>query len=387
MRRRLPLLLPILILVVGGLGMRGLRGLRAEPDRQPRPRVVPSVEVQTVRLAAHRLVVRTQGTVSPRTSSRLVAEVGGRVVRVSDHFRPGSFFEEGDTLLVLDDRDLRVTLAQAQEALVAAQLRLALEDQERSVAAQEWESFEGGPPSDLVLRRPQLASARAAVASAQTLVDKARRDLDRSRLVAPYDGRIRSKNVDLGDVLAPGTVAATVYAVDYAEIRLPIPDSDLAYLDLPLGFRAQPRDHGPRVVLRCNFAQREGQWEGFIERSEAEIDSRTRMVHLVARVADPYGRNTGTTTPLAVGMFVQAEILGREVEGIRIPTAALRPDSTVLVVDAQDRIDIREVEVLQRGRRDTILAGGLEDGERICLSPLSAVVEAMRVQPVGESER
>ena len=152
---------------------------------------------------------------------------------------------------------------------------------------------------------------------------------------APYTGRIRTKSVDVGQFVSRGAPVARVYAVDYAEVRLPIPDAELAYVDLPLAFRGQAGDaKGPKVTLRAQFAGREHTWQGRIVRTEAEIDPQSRMVQAVARVADPYGQGGRPgRPPLAVGMFVEAEIEGRWTSSVVLPRVALRGGDTVYVID------------------------------------------------------
>ena len=162
----------------------------------------------------------------------------------------------------------------------------------------------------------------------------------------------------------------------------PLPDSDLAYLDLPLVYRGQSSKKGPRVTLRANFAGKAHEWEGRIVRTEGEIDSMSRMVHAVAQVTDPYGRGKDPDRPpLAAGLFVEAEIQGRKVENvILLPRAALRENDRVLVVDSEERLRFREVDLLRVTREEVVVQGGLKAGERVCLSPLEAVTDGMKVR-------
>ncbi len=194
---------------------------------------------------------------------------------------------------------------------------------------------------------------------------------------------MRDKQVDLGQFVNRGAPLATIYAVDYAEIRLPLPDGELAFVDLPFGYRGD-RDGaaGPEVVLRADFAGRVHEWKGRIVRTEGEIDPKSRMVHAVARVQDPYGRGEDPERPpLAAGMFVQAEITGRAVEAAAVlPRAALRDDDRVIVIDAEDRLRFRDVEILRATQNEVVITSGLEDGDRVCLSMLAAVTDGMQVR-------
>jgi len=250
------------------------------------------------------------------------------------------------------------------------------------VAREEWEDLGGGEPPDLTARVPQLENARASVEAAEANLDRAERDLDRTEVRAPFAGRVRDKRVDLGQFVTAGTELGTIYAIDRAEIRLPLPDDDLAYLDLPLVYRGESAGRGPRVVLSADFAGKRHSWEGRIVRTEGEIDPATRMVHAVASVSDPYGRGDDPARPpLAVGMYVEAEIEGTVAgNAIVLPRAALRNDGRMLIVDGEGRIRFRDVEVLRSTRQQVIVSSGLAAGDRVVVSPLDAVTDGMLVR-------
>jgi RND family efflux transporter MFP subunit len=219
------------------------------------------------------------------------------------------------------------------------------------------------------------------VAAAEAALERAERNLDRTRIRAPYAGRVRSKRVDMGQYVTPGVSVATVYAVDAAEVRLPLPDDELAYLDLPLDYRGGGTSgSNPGVVLRAEYGGRVHEWKGSIVRTEGEIDPKSRMVHVVASVPDPY-REVPGRPPLAVGMFVQAEIRGRTARDVAVlPRAAMRSDGRVWVVDDEDRLRFRDVTVLRADREVVLIADGLRDGERVCLSPMEAATDGMQVR-------
>jgi RND family efflux transporter MFP subunit len=384
----LKILLPIVVLAVAGLAAWAMIASRPEPEVRAPEVPVPLVRAVEVELSDRVLTVESQGTVSPRTESVLVPEVAGRVIEVSPSFVSGGFFEAGEVLLRIDPHDYREALVQARAAVAQAELRVAMEQAEADVARREWEDLgEQGEAPPLTARVPQLAEAEAALAAARSAVSSAERNLDRTEIRAPFDGRVRQKQVDVGQYVAPGTPIGTVYAVDYAEIRLPLPNADLAFVDLPLVFRGDAADaRGPEVVLRADFAGRTHEWRGRIVRTEGEIDPRTRMVHAVARVKDPYGHGDDPgRPPLAVGLFVQAEITGQTAKDVAIlPRSALRDDGTVLVVDEEDRLRIRPVEVLRAARGEVVISSGLANGERVCLTSLAAVSDGMRVRVAEE---
>jgi len=388
MTRPMQVLLPLLVIAAGGLGAWGLIASRDKPEMlNPEP-PIPLVRVQPTRLQSLQLTVISQGTVRPRTQSVLVPEVSGRVTEIAASFVPGGFFEEGEVLVRIDPHDYRQAVIQARAAVARAELRLALEQAEADVVRREWADLGRGDASALTLREPQLAEARAALASAGAAAEKSRRDLERTELRAPYAGRVREKRVDRGQFVNRGTPLGTIYAVDYAEIRLPLPDRELAFIDLPLVYRGQgEQEQGPEVLLSSNFAGKIHHWRGRLVRTEGEIDPQSRMVHTVARVKDPYARGElPGQPPLAVGMFVDAEILGRVVDAVALlPRAVLRDGNQVLVVDDDDRLRFRTVSVLRVTREEIIVDSGLAEGERVCLTPLAAVTEGMRVRTTEAS--
>ena len=387
MNKLLKVVLPIFVIGIGAAIGLAMIWSRAEPEKRRVEPLVPLVRVHHVVLQDVRLKVNSQGTVSPRTESVLVPEVSGRIIEVSPSFASGGFFEAGGLLLRVDPHDYRQALVQARSAVAQAELRRALELAEAEVAREEWTELGEGSATPLTLREPQLAEAEAALAAAHAAAEQARRNLERTEIRAPYAGRVREKLVDLGQFVARGAPLATIYAVDYAEIRLPLPDSDLAFVELPLGYRGEQDDaSGPEVVLQANFAGRVHEWRGRIVRTEGVIDPKSRYVHTVARVRDPYGRGDDPDRPpLAVGMFVKAEILGRSVEDAAVlPRAALRGDGRVLVVDADERLRFRAVGILRSTRDEVIVSSGLNDGDRVCLSTLAAVTDGMRVRIVED---
>ena len=380
--RTLQVVLPLAVL--GGAGFAAVTMIRARPPVEIQAPVVtpPGVRVEEVTLRDVPLSVTSQGTVRPRTESQLVTEIAGRVTWVAPSFAGGGFFELGDVLVKIDPFDYQQAVVSARSQLAQARLRLAQEEAEAEVAVREWEELGRGDPRELTLRKPQLEEARASVAGAEANLERAKRDLERAEIGAPYAGRIRQKNVDIGQFVRVGDAVATIYAVAVAEVRLPLPDDQLAYLDLPLSYRGGSDQPRPRVTLRATFAGEAHEWQGWIVRTESEIDPVSRMVHAVAEVSDPYtpGPNQ-SRPPLAVGMYVEAEIAGRTARDVAVvPRAALRGRDRVLVVDAQDRLSFREIDIL-RATTDTIyVQRGLAEGDLVVVSPLDTPTEGMRVQ-------
>ena len=382
----LRIILPILVLAGAGYATVTIIRNRPAPETRAAEIPLPLVETMEAGYSNVTLSVFAEGTVAPRTVSELTPEVSGRVIDVAESLVVGGFFEKGDLLLRLDSRDYELAVTRSQAAIAQAKLRLETERQEAAVAMEEWELLGSGRPTPLAMREPQIAEALAALASAEAASQQAAYDLERTVVRAPFAGRVRQERVDVGQFVARGNSVATLYAVDAAEVRLPIPDSELAFLDLPLAYRddevAIGSLRGPRVILRSEFAGRRHEWRGTIVRTEGEIDPRTRMVHAIARVEDPYARGKDPNRPpLAVGMFVEAEIIGRSSGRVMVlPRTVLRGADRVLIVDDADHVRFRQVELFRLERDRILVKSGIEEGDRIIVSPLENAVDGMQVQ-------
>ena len=309
--------LPLLVLGIAILGSIGLVSVRPAVSTETPARLSPLVRVIQAQARTVELRVEAQGSVLPRTETTRVAEVSGRIPWVSPSLASGGFLREGDELVHIDPTDYRLAVERSEAALDRAESALALA---RAAAKRRRTLAERGVASPAAVDDAdhQERAAEAGLREAKVTLEQARRDLDRTVVTSPFIGRVREKHVDVGQFVTRGTPIARVYAVDFAEIRLPIPDDEVAFVDLPVAYRdAGAADSGPEVVLRSRFAGREHRWLGRIVRTEGEIDPRTRMIHAVARVEDPYGRGDEPgRPPLAVGMFVDAEVQGRVVPGV-----------------------------------------------------------------------
>lgn len=384
----LKILLPVATLAVASMWAWKIFNDRPVVETRPPEIPVPVIRTVSVELQTLRLTVMSQGTVAPRTQTTLFPEIAGRVLQVSPSLADGGFFEAGAELLRIDPTDYRLQVVQAEAQIAQAKLSLETEEAQAEVARKEWQSLGEGEAPPLLRRVPQIARAKAALSSARAALAQAERNLEKTRINAPFAGRVLRKNVDIGQYVTPGTSVATIYSVDYAEIRLPLPDEELAYVDLPLSYRGDgSRKRQPVVLLRTEFGQRQHSWTGRIVRTDGTIDPQTRMIHAIAQVADPYGRGPDPDRPpLAVGMFVEAEIQGRLMQDVvALPRAALRGEDQVLVVDSESKLRFRRVNVVRLERERVLIDSGLEEGELVSLATLATVVDGMKVQVQEDS--
>lgn len=376
------IVLPLLIVLVG-FGLAALL-VATGPSLEPKPAsvVAPLVRVMQVNPQTIQLRTYTHGTVVPRTESELIPEVDGRVVEVSPVLVSGGFFEKDDLLLRIDPIDYEVGREQALagKARAESDLQNAQTDLRRQKDLRTRGATSDSQRDDAQNR---VAIAEATLREANARLASAQRDLARTKILAPYKGRVRNEQVDVGQFVRRGNPIATLYAVDYAEIRLPVQDQELAFLDLPLAVSAATSS-AASVILRAQFAGAEHTWEGEVVRTEGELDPATRMVQVVARVADPYLARD-ERPPLAVGLFVDAEIMGSTVPNVvRLPRVAMRGDDRVLVVDDDSRLRYRDVTVLRREPEEVLVSSGLSAGDWVCISALQTVSEGMQVRVSDE---
>lgn len=359
-----------------------------EPRKYPRYESAPKVEVQTLHPQSYQVWLNTQGTVQARTQSDLVSQVRGKVISISPEFRPGGFFEEGDVLMEIDRRDYEMEMRISSAQLAQAKVRLSEEEASAEQALADWKRLNlDEDPTDLVLRKPQLNEAQANVDSAQARLELAQLNLERTTIRAPYAGRVLYKQVDLGQYVSPGNSLARIYAVDYAEIRLPLSERQLAYIDLPELYRGDTETamDGPEVTLTWTVGNEAYDWEGKIVRPEGAIDTRSRQLFVVAQVENPYGKQADGKPPFKVGSFVQATIRGNLLENVFvIPREQYRKNEYVLIVDENNKLRRREIFVEWGDDENLVVSSGLSKGEKVCLTPMNFPVEGMDVEVVSE---
>jgi RND family efflux transporter MFP subunit len=380
----LPLALIVLSIVAVVVMVSVAKGKR--PDRKEE--VNPAVRIDAIpaEVASLNFSVYSQGTVKPRTETALVAEVPGQIVSVSENFIAGGFFRKGEVLLQIDPSDYETGLLRAQAALAARKAQLSEQQARSDQALKDWNNLgREGEPSELTLRIPQLAEARAAVQAAEAELQEAERDLKRTRIKVPYDGLVRSKLVDVGQYVAPGTPLGVTFSIDKAEIRLPLSNSDLAFLALPSATRLD-RAHRVPVTLTADGAVTGGEWKAEIVRTEGVVDEASRVIYAVAEVVDPYGvLGLSRQAELKMGSFVRAEIQGLRADDVVVlPRSVLRPDDTVLVANAERKLEIRPVTVVRAEPRKVYISEGVEGGELIVTTSMDAPIPGTQLAVTGE---
>jgi RND family efflux transporter MFP subunit len=375
------------LVLFGVIGYLVLTAQKPELKKIKPPTPKPMVRTINVSPGPREIQIKGEGTVQPLREIQLIPQVSGKVVFMSEDLVNGGQFRQGDTLLRIDPVDYRlaVTLAQAQVKDSESKLRLA--EEEAAAAREEWRLLHAGDsqkreePPPLVLKEPQLEAAKAKLAADRADLQKAQLNLERTELKAPFDGRVAEETVDLGQYVAPGQVLAKLYSTEAAEIVVPLEDKYLSWFHVP-GFT--PGNHrGSAVTVRATVAGQERTWKGRVVRAEGKLDERTRMVNVVVRVDHPYK----TKPPLAVGLFVTVEIAGRVLpRAAIIPRSALREGDVVWVVDGDNYLSFRQVEVATRQEDEVMVENGLKNGESVVISSLKVVTDGMAVKPVCDTE-
>ena len=374
--------LPIIILLAAVVVMVVLIMNKPKPDIKEVNEKAFLVDVMPIAITDITYTVRSQGSVVPKVQSALTSQVSGIIESVSDVFVTGGMFNAGDILVTLEQSDRKTELKLAQAELARAQAAYELELARGKVAEEEWRSVgrSASATPELGLRKPQLDSEKANLQAAQANLERAKRNLDRTVIRAPYNGMILQKNVDIGQFVNTGMVLAQLASTDVAEVRLPLTDNDLAYLNLA-------SSKVGNVMLRANVGGRLTQWPARLTRDEGVLNSQNRVIYAIAEVRDPYARHANTAHHvLRYGTFVRAEITGLSADNmVVLPRNLVRLDGTVLLVDDENRIEIRDVEVQRADDDDIYISAGLQVGEQIITSAVPNAYAQMPVRLAGDA--
>ncbi len=385
-RSFLKVVLPIVVLAIGAGATMALVKSRKPPQRVERPVLGPLVEVREVRLSDVRLEVVGQGEISPRVSVELAPQVTGRVVEVSPSMVSGGRFRAGTTLFTIEARDYELAVERGRAAVASAETLLEREAAEAAAAGAEWDEVHlGEEPPSLLVREPQIREARARLAAAEADLALAELNLERTRVSLLFDGLVVDESVDPGQLVVSGQRVATVYGTDAVEIRVPLDDGELAWFELPGNVRPDgAASSGPPARVSADFAGARHTWRGRVDRLEGRVDARSRMVHVVVLVENPFAGTEGRP-PLLAGTFVDVVIEGHEVEdAVVVSRHALREGGKVWVVEG-DVLEIRDVRVLRRERDRVLIGSGLKAGEKIVTSSLDVVTDGMQVRTADAS--
>ena len=386
-------LLPLIILAA--CGWTGWWLITHKPElkaMETRP-VLVSVEGITLKKTTYPVRVASQGAVQPRTRSTLLPEVAGMIVEVSHSFRPGGFFEKGEVLVKLDPVDYETGVTVAKAAVALAKVTVAEEEAKAEQALENWKALgRQGAPGELVARAPQVARARADLAAAEARVVKAERDAQRTIIRAPYAGQVLEQSADVGQYVTPGTTLGKVFATDFVEVRLPLPERESQHVQLPERYRdATETLPAANVKLRTTAAGKSVTWNGRLVRVESALDAETRQTTAVAQIDNPFAKRPDGAPPLKIGQFIEAEIEGAALNDVFIISrAAVRAGDEIILITPQNTLKRMFVEPIFGTEKHIVVSANAakapKEGDVLCLTPIPFPADGARVSPVIDGQ-
>ena len=352
------------------LGAIGLGSMKPPPQTKDLPDAAPLVAIATLEAFDADFRIASQGTVRPRTETILSAEIAGAIISISPKFIAGGVFAKGEELMRIDPTNYAAAVDRSEAVLIQRQIEF---DGAEKLRSQGYRA------------ESEYASAVAALAAARADLINAQRNLERTTISLPYDGMVRSKDADLGQYVNAQTKLGVTFATDFAEIRLSLTDQDLAFVDLPdaADISESGSVYGPAVILSAIQKGQARTWMARIVRTEGVVDEQSRVTYAVAGVEDPYKLTTRSMveSPLPMGTFVAAEIVGLKFSNVvRVPRIALRSNSQLMIVDSDNSLRLRHVDVLRSDAEYAYLKGGAVAGDRVSLTTIASPIDGMKVR-------
>tara|TARA_R110000737_G_scaffold53907_12_gene75831 strand:- start:1824 stop:3041 length:1218 start_codon:yes stop_codon:yes gene_type:complete len=375
--RNKQVIIPFVILIAGILIFVLFSSMKKPPEEKKDVDNTPIVAVEAISLAPMTLQVDSYGVVKPKYETELVAQVSGQIVELSATFVRGGFVKKGQLLARIDPNDYEAALIDAEATMASAQASLETERAQGQVAEQEWKRITNTAPTQLSLRKPQLAQEIARVKSAQASILRAKRNLERTEIRAPYDAMIDSRNVGLGSFVGMGSMVGKLLGTANAEVRLPVADNQLEFL--------VAQGKGASVNLVGTFAGRETVWSAKIARSEGVIDSKSRMSYLVAEISDPYAlTEKNNNTPIRFGSYIKANILGIELAQAASVPRYLVENSRVALLDSESKLHYSAVTIVRQDGQNVIISSGVTDGDQLIVSALDYPIDGMKLALIAD---
>ena len=384
MSKLLKVIVPVIIIIAGFAVMKVLYLSRSEPKKEVK--ADPGILVKTFEAVVEDkiIIVNGTGTVNSSQEISLIPQISGRVTYVAPDLSVGGHFKKDAVLFEIEDIDYVLALEQANAARANAEFELAKIQSSASIARTEWERLDLGSeeePNPLVLYGPQLANARAALSSSIAAVDQAKLALDRTKIKAPFNARVKSESIDIGQYVKSGSSVAVLTGTDTVEINVPMPAKDLQWLNVPIHGK---KLNGPEATVSINIGRQSYKWHGHVLRTTGEVDPKSRMMHIVVEVQDPYGlkdRKDAGRPALVIGAFVNVTIKGKTLMNVlEIPRIAFRDNSTVWLMDDQGMLKIKEVKEVRIERDKVIISEGIIEGNMIVLTNISGAADGMKLR-------
>jgi len=389
MGRLIAIIAPIAIILILGIGgFLAVQGMKPEAEKSEEPRAGLNVFAEPVQEVSLTLKVDAQGEVRPKTEIVVAPQTSGRIAYVSPDFIDGGFIRRGQVLVRIDAQDYELGVVRARSLVATAEQRLAREVAESELALQDLEDLGMTDASPLARREPQLAEAQASLDAAKSQLKDAELALARTAVIAPFDGRVRERSVDIGQVVAPGQSLGRIFGNDIVEVSLPLKDAELGRLGLPIAFADSEATPGPEVVFTGTVGGEPRTWKGKVVRTGAAVNSQTRQINVIAELRDPFGAGADNGAPMAPGMFVNAQILGKSLDRVMVaPRSALRGDDKLYIGDPDTgKLSIRTVNIEFSDRDGAYFHEGADVGELAIVSPIQAPFDGMSLTVMQRME-
>lgn len=397
--KTLKIILPIVVVAAAVAGTVVLVKNPIQPQKATMQEIVTPVQVEPLTIAAEQVVVNAQGTVTPAEQIQIRPEVSGRIVELSSELVPGGVFQRGDAIARIDPRDYEARLAAQREMVAGARFLLKQEKARKAVAEKEWSLLESSVPAnqenwDLALRIPQIEQARAALAAAEAGLAKAELDVARCTLVAPFNAIVIREHVDLGQLVNPQMEVATIAGTDTYWVQVSVPVASLPWIEFPSDEGASGSK--ARITYRAGTVLVERQ--GHVVRLLGDLDPAGRLARVLVAIHDPLNQDRDPSDlPLLVGAYVDVEVFGKTMDDVVVvPRVALRDVAAmdtaegtgiegIWIMDDDDRLEMRPVEVVWRAKDSVFLRNGFRDGERLIVSRIASPIEGMKLRLKDEA--
>ncbi|MFK8012526.1 MAG: efflux RND transporter periplasmic adaptor subunit [Marinicellaceae bacterium] len=387
MKKIVKLFIPVAVLVGSIFLVQAMVAAKPTPEKKPKAQRVVSLYVDEAVSQTLNITVNSQGEVKPKTAIDLTPLVSGQIISISDKFAEGAEFSKNETLIKIDDTDYKLAVVQAQALVASAKVNVERELANSKIKLEQWKRKNSNAnPTDFALNKPQIAEAKAKLKAAESELHNAQIKLARTNIKAPFQGRVMLENIGLGQHITPATNLGHIFSTDTVEIRLPLTDTQLEELNLPMGFMAG-KNNAPIVNFSALIGDKNHNWQGKIVRTNASIDQESRLIYAIAEVKDPYGAGADNNTALAVGMYVSASIQSNKTQDtLVLPRLALRSNNKVYVVNDESKLEIRIVSVLSTNEKYVHISSGIKAGEKVVTSTVPIVSEGMDVKALTKQE-
>jgi len=373
---------PCAILAAGWLGYSKL-AVEVEKEAPPEAeKQVLRTRVEELEVIDYPVIIQTHAVVQAHNQVTLAAQISGVITKVSPSFEAGAYFSEGEVLVEIDDRNYLSAVAMADSRLLAAKsaLRLAKLNEERKLRLVESNAVSQAEVDAASATREQ---AEADLASAEAQLHQAKLDLKRTKVVASFDGRVQTKMIGLGQMAGPNTPLGEIFAVDFAEVRLPISGRQRQFLRLPEFADDPPVD----VVLKDAITESpDAVWRARIVRTEGVLDPNSRDLFAIARIDDPFGRKSGCP-PLRIGQPVVASIDGQVLQDVvALPRGAVRQLDKIVLVNRNDQtlLPITIESIWSNAEHVVVDGSAIPEGMWLATTPMVITPQGAKVEIIPD---